>query len=91
MPRSLGRTAPLVHTILVALDHVWTPWLAPSRILAVLPLAYITLRARSILPASVAHITLNVIDVIVMLAVVALTAQHGYLPAASPTDPSRPR
>lgn len=71
MPRSLGRTAPLVHTILFALYHLWTPWLAPTRILAILPLTYITLRTRSILPATVAHITLNLIDVIVILAVVA--------------------
>ena len=70
MPRSLGRTAPLVHTILFALYHLWTPWLAPTRILGVLPLTYITLRTRSILPATVAHITLNLIDVVVIIAVI---------------------
>ena len=47
------------------------PLAGAQRILAVLPLTYITVRTRSILPASVAHITLNVIDLIIILAVVA--------------------
>ena len=54
----------------VAFYHVWTLWLAPTRILAVLPLVYITLRTRSILPAIVGHIVLNLIDVVVIMAVV---------------------
>jgi membrane protease YdiL (CAAX protease family) len=70
MPAALGRTRPVAHTILFALYHVWTPWLAPTRILGILPLTYITLRTRSILPGILAHITLNLIDVIVILAIV---------------------
>ena len=52
MPVRLGPTAPLAHAVLFAFYHVWTLWLTPTRILAVLPLTYITLRTRSILPAS---------------------------------------
>jgi uncharacterized protein len=70
MPARLGRTAPLAHAILFAFYHVWTLWLTPTRILAVLPLIYITLRTRSILPAVVAHIVLNLIDVVLIMAVV---------------------
>ena len=70
MPTRLGRTAPLAHTVLFAFYHMWTLWLTPTRILAVLPLTYITLRTRSILPAVVAHIVLNLIDVVVIMAVV---------------------
>ena len=70
MPARLGRTAPLAHTVLFAFYHVWTLWLTPTRILAVLPLTYITLRTRSILPAVVAHIVLNLIDVVVIIAFV---------------------
>ena len=70
MPVRLGRTAPLAHTVLFAFYHVWTLWLTPTRILAVLPLTYITLRTRSILPAMVAHIVLNLIDVMVIIAFV---------------------
>jgi uncharacterized protein len=70
MPARLGRTAPLAHAVLFAFYHVWTLWLTPTRILAVLPLTYITLRTRSILPAMVAHIVLNLIDVVLIIAVV---------------------
>jgi membrane protease YdiL (CAAX protease family) len=67
MPVRLGRTAPLAHAVLFAFYHVWTLWLTPTRILAVLPLTYITLRTRSILPAVVAHVVLNLIDVMVII------------------------
>jgi membrane protease YdiL (CAAX protease family) len=70
MPPSLGRAGPLVHTVLFAGYHLWTPWLAPTRILGVLPLTYIALRTRSILPGVVAHITLNLIDVVVVGAII---------------------
>jgi membrane protease YdiL (CAAX protease family) len=42
-------------------------WLTPARILAILPLIYITLRTRSVLPAMVAHVVLNLIDVVVII------------------------
>jgi membrane protease YdiL (CAAX protease family) len=42
-------------------------WLTPTRILAILPLIYITLRTRSVLPAMVAHVVLNLIDVVVII------------------------
>jgi membrane protease YdiL (CAAX protease family) len=67
MPRALGRTAPLVHTLLFALYHLWTPWLAPTRILAVLPLTYVALRVRSVVPGIVAHVVLNILDVVVIV------------------------
>jgi CAAX protease family protein len=70
MPARFGRTAPLAHAVLFAFYHVWTLWLTPTRILAVLPLIYITLRTRSVLPAMVAHIVLNLIDVVVIMAIV---------------------
>ncbi len=70
MPVRLGRAAPLVHTALFAVYHVSTPWLVPSRILAVLPLTYIALRTRSILPGLLAHVVLNLIDVVVIVAFV---------------------
>jgi uncharacterized protein len=67
MPSRFGRAAPVVHTVLFALYHVWSLWLTPSRILGVLPLTYISLRTRSILPAIVAHVVLNFIDVATIL------------------------
>jgi membrane protease YdiL (CAAX protease family) len=53
-----------------AFYHLWTLWLTPTRILAVLPLIYITLRTRSGLPAMVAHVVLNLVDVVVIIAFV---------------------
>jgi len=67
MPRALGRAAPLVHTVLFALYHLWTPWLAPTRILGVLPLTYVALRTRSVVPGIVAHVVLNLVDVLVIV------------------------
>ena len=70
MPVRLGRTAPAAHAVLFAFYHVWTLWLTPTRILAVLPLIYITVRTRSVLPAMVAHVVLNLIDVVVIIVLV---------------------
>ena len=67
MRRALGKAAPLVHTVLFALYHLWTPWLAPTRILGVLPLTYLALRTRSVVPGIVAHVVLNLIDVFVIV------------------------
>jgi uncharacterized protein len=67
MPVRLGRSAPVAHAVLFAFYHVWTLWLTPTRILAILPLIYITLRTRSVLPAMVAHVVLNLIDVVVII------------------------
>jgi hypothetical protein len=41
MPTRFGRAAPLAHTVLFAFYHVWTLWLTPTRILAVLPLTHL--------------------------------------------------
>ena len=68
MPAALGRTAPLVHTVLFALYHLWTPWLTPTRILAVLPLVLVTLRTRSLWPAVAAHIAINAVDAAIVVA-----------------------
>ena len=70
MPVWLGRTAPVAHAVLFAFYHVWTLWLTPTRILAVLPLIYITVRTRSVLPAMVAHVVLNLLDVVVIIVLV---------------------
>ena len=55
-----------MHTVLFAVYHVWTPWLAPTRILGVLPLTYVTLRTRRV-PGIVAHVVLNLLDVMVIV------------------------
>ena len=67
MPQQLGRWALPAHVALFAAYHLWTPWLAPTRIIAVLPLAYIALRTRDLRVGIVAHVLLNAADLIVLL------------------------
>jgi hypothetical protein len=47
--------------------HLWTPWLAPTRLLAVLPLAYIARRTGDIRIGILSHVVLNSVDVVLLL------------------------
>jgi hypothetical protein len=62
MPEGLGRGGPLAHAALFAGYHLWTPWLSPTRTVAVLPLAYIAVRTRDIRIGICAHVILNAVD-----------------------------
>ena len=68
MPDRLGTLGPAVHAALFGLYHLWTPWLAPTRFLAIVPLAYVVTRTRSIRVAVVAHTIANAVDLVVLLA-----------------------
>lgn len=57
----LGGWAPVVNTILFAVYHLWSPWQAPTRFLATLPLFYATWRTRAVTLAIVVHVALNVV------------------------------
>ena len=72
MPARLGPFTSLTHAALFAGYHVWTPWLVPTRILAVLPLAYIARRTGDLRIGMVTHAVLNSVDVVVLLHVVVL-------------------
>jgi uncharacterized protein len=67
MPRQLGRWTLPAHVALFAAYHLWTPWMAPTRIIAVLPLAYVALRTRDVRVGIVAHVLINAVDLIVLL------------------------
>lgn len=62
LPRMPGRLGPLAHAVLFAGYHLWTPWLIPTRILAIVPLAYIAVRTRDIRIGILTHVTLNAVD-----------------------------
>jgi membrane protease YdiL (CAAX protease family) len=62
MPRRLGRATAPAHAVLFASYHLWTPWLTPTRIVALLPLAYIAGRTRDIRIGILTHIVLNAVD-----------------------------
>ena len=57
--REWGAFAPLLHTTLFAVYHLWSPWLIPTRILAVFPFCWVAYRERSIYPSLFAHCLLN--------------------------------
>jgi uncharacterized protein len=70
MPGRLGRWRIPVHAALFAAYHLWSPWLIPTRALAILPLAYVAVRTRDVRVGIVAHAVLNATDLAVLLAYV---------------------
>jgi len=64
MPRWKGWT-PILHSTLFALYHTWTPWMAITRTIAMLPLIYIVQRKRNIYLGIIIHCLINVIDIII--------------------------
>ena len=67
MPRLKG-WAPILHSALFALYHTWTPWMAITRTIGLLPLIYIVQRKRNIYLGIITHCLVNVIDIIVGVA-----------------------
>ena len=53
----------MAHAALFAGYHLWTPWLIPTRFLAILPLTLIALRPRDIRIGIATHVILNSVDV----------------------------
>jgi len=70
LPRmpELGGRAPVVHSALFALYHVWTPCVFAARLFAVLPLIYIVRWKRNLYLGMLAHILLNTIDIVMGVA-----------------------
>jgi uncharacterized protein len=66
MPEQWGRGRPVAHAALFAGYHLWTPWLIPTRFLAILPLTLIALRTRDIRIGIATHVILNSIDVVIL-------------------------
>jgi len=62
MPEKLFGSGPLVHSLLFALYHIWSPWMVLARTLALLPLIYIVRWKRNIGLGMAAHWLINSID-----------------------------
>ncbi len=58
-----GKWAPLFHTFLFGLYHVWTPWMFLTRTLGMLPITY-AVRRKNLNLAIIVHILVNTLDVI---------------------------
>ena len=67
MPQRLGRWRVPAHVALFAAYHLWSPWLIPTRVLAILPLAYIAVRTRDVRIGVVTHVILNATDLVAIL------------------------
>jgi len=59
-----GKWAPLLHSFLFALYHVFTPWMIVSRTIGMLPLVYAAQR-RNLYISIIVHVFVNLIDVMV--------------------------
>ena len=68
MPAQLGRGRPVAHAALFAGYHLWTPWLTPTRLLAILPLSIIALRTGDIRIGIATHVLLNSVDLVILAA-----------------------
>ena len=60
-----GIWAPVIHSVLFALYHVWSPWLAIGRMLSVLLLVVVVQWKRNIYLGMAAHIIGNSVDALV--------------------------
>jgi membrane protease YdiL (CAAX protease family) len=57
-----GIWAPVIHSVLFALYHVWSPWLVVGRALSVLPLVVVVRWKRNLYLGMAAHILGNSVD-----------------------------
>jgi uncharacterized protein len=57
------RTIP-IHTVLFALFHVWSPWMAVVRALELIPLTFVAQKKRNIYIGMIVHIFVNALDVV---------------------------
>jgi len=61
-PEKLGWSGPILHSLLFAIYHTWSPWMFLARTLALLPLIYIVRWKKNIFLGIGAHWLINSID-----------------------------
>ena len=59
-----GKWAPILHSFLFALYHVFTPWMIVTRTIGMLPLVY-AVQKRNLYISMIVHILVNSIDVFI--------------------------
>ena len=65
MPEKLGWGGPVLHSLLFALYHTWSPWMFLARTLALLPLIYVVRWKKNIFLGIGAHCLINSIDFVI--------------------------
>ena len=66
LPRmsGMGRSAPIVNSVLFVLYHFWTPWMAVTRILFVVPMVWLVWKKQAIEVGIWTHCALNSIGIV---------------------------
>jgi hypothetical protein len=59
-----GRLAPVINGVLFSLYHFFTPWQALTRIIALVPMAWLVQRKRNLYISVIAHIVLNTLSLL---------------------------
>ena len=69
MPRLVKNKwfAPVLQSVLFALYHLWTPWMMPMRVLAVLPFIFLVWWKKDIKIGIYSHIALNLLGDVIMV------------------------
>ena len=63
-----GIWAPVLNTLLFSIYHMWTPWRWPQIAVGFLPLALAAWRTRSIYVSMIAHVTVNIVFLVLLTA-----------------------
>jgi uncharacterized protein len=63
-----NRGAPVINSVLFSLYHLWTPWRWPSLVIGFLPMSWMAWRKRSVWLSMTAHIIVNNIFILMLLA-----------------------
>jgi membrane protease YdiL (CAAX protease family) len=63
-----GHWAPVINTVLFAIYHFFSPWRYPAIVVGFLPIAWMAWRKRSVQVSIAAHITINIVTVLLILA-----------------------
>ena len=59
-----GNLAPVINAVLFSLYHFFTPWQALTRIIALVPMAWIVQRKRNLYISVIAHMVLNTLSLL---------------------------
>ncbi len=65
-----GKWAPVLHSLLFAIYHFWTPWQFVTRTLALIPMIYVAQR-RNLYVSIIVHVLVNTLDVLVAVSFIA--------------------
>jgi membrane protease YdiL (CAAX protease family) len=69
-----GKWAPVLHSLLFAIYHIWTPWQFITRTLGMIPMVYAAQR-RNLYVTTIVHVLVNTLDVVTALSFIAAMAR----------------